>query len=66
VKSNKAKVEILAGPLVDFSVEKFGEHTVINIKSANFPMPGAGTVGYAALWALLQIDAEAAKGAIPP
>lgn len=66
MKSTKAKSEIIPGLSVEFQAEKRGEHTVIAVKPATPHLPGTGTVGYAAFWALLQIDPERAKGALPP
>jgi hypothetical protein len=66
VKSKRAKVEIFGGPSVDFSVQKIGEHTILDVKPATLRPPGTGTVGYAAFWALLQIDPEVAKRPVAP
>jgi HEAT repeat protein len=65
MNSKKAKEQIISGPSVDFSVGKVGDHTFLKVKGAAARLPGTGTVGYAAFWALLQIDPIEAKGAIP-
>lgn len=65
MKSKRATQEMVPD-LPGFQVDKRGQHIVIEIKPGVPRLPGTGTVGYAAFWALLQIDAELAKDALPP
>jgi len=66
LKSKKATEVVDPGMPVEFQVRKEGEHTIVKTKPASPRPPGEGTVGYAALWALRQIDPEQAKAAIRP
>ena len=65
MKGNKATKEIVPNLSVAYEVRKRGEHTVVEVGPGIPSLPGTGTVGYAAFWALLQIDAEIAKDALP-
>jgi hypothetical protein len=66
ITSSKAKEEIISELAVEFQAEKVGKQTVLAVKAATPRLPGTGTVGYSAFWALLQIDPEQAQGAFLP
>jgi hypothetical protein len=65
ITSEKATKEVAPNIPVDFQVKKLGEHTVVELKPGVPRRPSTGTVGYAAWWALLQIDPEQAEAADP-
>ena len=65
MKSKRATDEMVPALSISYQVRKLGEINVVDVGPGVPRLPGTGTVGYAAFWALSQIDPALAKASLP-